>query len=271
MFKRRGVFLVFVSLVMGIAAAWAANNWVQSRLGPSGHEAVETDTVIAAAMDIPYGTEIEARHVKVMTLPRGTAPENAIRETAQIEGMVATADVLRGEILMKDRFAEHGTGSTLAALIEKGMRAVTVRVDDVVGVAGFLLPGNRVDVLASRMDSRTRRANTETILKNLKVLAVDQTAQTERNDPVVVRAVTLEMTPVQSEKLVKAKAEGTIQLALRNPLAEEQEEEVAVEEPPAPKPAPKPVVRRAPVRRSPPSTTITVIRGTTVDTEKSKG
>jgi pilus assembly protein CpaB len=270
MFKRRGVFLVFVSLVMGIAAAWAANNWVQSRLGPSGDQAVETDTVVAAAMDIPYGTEIEARHVKVMTLPRGTAPENAIRETAQIEGMVATTDVLSGEILMKDRFAEHGAGSTLAALIEKGMRAVTVRVDDVVGVGGFLLPGNRVDVLASRLDSRTRRAQTETILKNLKVLAVDQTAQTERNDPVVVRAVTLEMTPAQSEKLVKAKAEGTIQLALRNPLAEE-EQEVAVEEPPAPKPAPKPVVRRAPVRRSPPSTTITVIRGTTVDTEKSKG
>jgi pilus assembly protein CpaB len=265
MFKRRGAFLVVVSLLMGIAAAWAANNWVKTRLGPDAQQAVETDTVMAAAMDIPYGTKIEARHVKVLTLPKGTAPENAIREAAQVEGMVATVDVLRGEILMKDRFAEHGAGSTLAALIEKGMRAVTVRVDDVIGVAGFLLPGNRVDVLASRIDSRSRRAITETILKNLKVLAVDQTAQTEQNDPVVVRAVTLEMTPEDSEKLVKAKAEGTIQLALRNPLAED--EAVAAE----PEPEPKPVVRRAPVRRAAPAPTVTVIRGTTVDTTKSRG
>jgi pilus assembly protein CpaB len=250
MFKRRGMFLMFVSLFMGVAAAWAANNWVQSRLGPTGQKAVETDTVIAAAMDIPYGTDLEARHIKVMTLPKGTAPENAIRDAAEVEGKVATTDILRGEILMKDRFAEHGTGSTLAALIEKGMRAVTVRVDDVIGVAGFLLPGNRVDVLASRMDQRSHRAVTETILKNLKVLAVDQTAQTEKNDPVVVRAVTLEMTPEDSEKLVKAKAEGTIQLALRNPLAEE---EVASE------------------HRAPPAPAITVIRGTTVDTSKEKG
>jgi pilus assembly protein CpaB len=267
MFKRRGTFLVFVSLLMGIAAAWAANSWVKTRIGPDARQAVETDTVMAAAMDIPYGTKVEARHVKVLTLPKGTAPENALREAAQVEGTVATTDILRGEILMKDRFAEHGTGSTLAALIEKGMRAVTVRVDDVIGVAGFLLPGNRVDVLASRLDSRTQRATTETILKNLKVLAVDQTAQTDKHDPVVVRAVTLEMRPDDSEKLVKAKAEGTIQLALRNPLADDE----AVASEPDPEPVAKPVVRRAPVRRASPAPTITVIRGTTVDTTKSKG
>jgi pilus assembly protein CpaB len=265
MFKRRGLFLVVVSLAMGVAAAWAANNWVQTRLGPTASQDVSVDVVIAAAIDIPYGTKIEPRHVKVLALPQGTAPERAIRESGHVEGMVAMTEVLRGEILMRDRFAAHETGSTLAALVQKDMRAITVRVDDVVGVAGFLLPGNRVDVLASRLDNSTRRATTETILQNLKVLAVDQTASTDKNEPVIVRAVTLEMSPPQSEALVKAKEEGRIQLTLRNPLAQE---EVVVQEPPPP-PAPAPVVRPAPRRTAPANTNITIIRGTSVDTTKS--
>lgn len=263
MFKRRGTFLVLLSLFMGVAAAWAANNWVRTRLAPAEGAPADTEFVIAAALDIPYGTKVEGRHIKVLTLPLGTAPERAIRDAAKIEGMVATSDVMRGEILLQDRFAEHETGSTLAALVQKDMRAVTVRVDDVVGVAGFLLPGNRVDVLASRLDTMTRRAQTETILKNLKVLAVDQSASTDKNEPVIVRAVTLEMSPDQTEVLVKAREEGTIQLTLRNPLAPEEEPVVAQ----APPPPPRPVVRPAP-RPAPVETTITVIRGTNVDTTK---
>ena len=117
------------------------------------------------------------------------------------------------------------------------MRAVTVRVDDVIGVAGFLLPGNRVDVLAARREAISR-ATAETIVRDVKVLAVDQTAATEKNEPVIVRAVTLEVNPEQAEVLVKAKEEGSIQLTLRNPL----DDEVFVEEP---APAPAPVVRQA--------------------------
>src|SRR5262245_334380 len=124
MFKRRGLFLVLISLVMGVFAAWAANKWVQTRLGPAAEDEVEVDAVVAAALDIPYGTKLEGRHIRMLTLPAGTAPELAVRETAQIEGMVATTNILRGEILMRDRFAEHGTGSTLAALVQKDMRAV---------------------------------------------------------------------------------------------------------------------------------------------------
>ena len=142
------------------------------------------------------------------------------------------------------------------------MRAVTVRVDDVVGVAGFLLPGNHVDVLATKLDQRSRTARTETILKNLKVLAVDQTASTDSNDPVIVRAVTLQMLPEQSETLVKAKEEGTIQLTLRNPL-----EQIAVEVPKAKPAAPQQRVAASAPRRS---SSITVIRGTRVDVTKAK-
>ncbi len=179
--------------------------------------------------------------------------------------MVATSDILRDEILMRNRFAAHETGSTLAALVQNNMRAVTVRVDDVVGVAGFLLPGNRVDVLASRVDRQTQRASTETILENLKVLAVDQTSSTDQDEPVIVRAVTLEMTPADSEEIVKAKEEGTIQLTLRNPL---EPERIVAEAPPPPPPVARPVVRAPPRRPAPVETTITVIRGTQVDTTR---
>ena len=141
------------------------------------------------------------------------------------------------------------------------MRAVTVRVDDVVGVAGFLLPGNTVDVLASRKFA-SKRAITETILRNIKVLAVDQTASADDNEPVIVRAVTLEMLPRQAEELFRARTEGTIQLTLRNPL------EGDYVPPPAPPPK-KRVVRRAPPKRPTP-TEVIVIRGTTVDKTKPK-
>lgn len=263
MMRRRGVLLVSLSLVMGLLAAWGANNWVQGRLA-SGEEDGKVN-VVAAAMEIPYGTKLEERHLRIIGVPQEAVPDGSVTDLKAAIEMVATTNIERGELLNRSRLAAHAQGSTLAALINEKMRAITVRVDDVVGVAGFLLPGNRVDVLASRVDMRSKRATTETILKNLKVLAVDQTAATDQDEPVIVRAVTLEVKPDQSEVLVKAQEEGSIQLTLRNPL----EEDVALAPTPAPRVA-APV--RAPVRTqsAPRSSTVQVIRGTTVNNEKAR-
>ncbi len=266
--KRRGMFLVIFSLCMGAFAAWAANGWVNQRLTAASEVDEGAKPVVVAAMDIPYGTKVEGRHMKIVHLPQDSVPGTSFSVLEDAAGMVATTDISRGEVLVSTRLARHDGGSTLAALVQENMRAVTVRVDDVVGVAGFLLPGNRVDVLATRMERGSRRARTETILTNIKVLAVDQTAATQQNDPVIVRAVTLELTPGQSEQIVKAKEEGTIQLTLRNPLDEEADKpQVAMKAPalPAPKRSSKPAVSR------PSSTaTVTVIRGTHVDKLKTK-
>jgi pilus assembly protein CpaB len=134
----------------------------------------------------------------------------------------------------------------------------------VVGVAGFLLPGNRVDVLAIRGGRGNTRATTDTVLHNIKVLAVDQTTATEKNDPIIVRAVTLELSPDQALVLVKAKAEGEIQLTLRNPV----DTQVAKTEAPEPAPVVKPA--RVYARAAPSSTTIQVIRGTHVGKVKTE-
>jgi pilus assembly protein CpaB len=250
--------LIALSLLLAIGAAWAANQWVQARTAAPDSMQSSTAPVVTAAMDIPFGTKIEARHLATIQMLRGTEPSGSFHEVKEVEGKVTRAALLSGEILLAGRFAEQGSGSTLAAVVEKNMRAVTVRVDDVVGVGGFLLPGNRVDVLGSR-DISHGEAVTETILENVRVLAVDQTAATEKNEPVVVRAVTLEVTPEQAEVLVKWKEQGSLQLTLRNPLDERLEQ----------KPKEAPVVAKAPVRRKPPAPapSVTVIRGTDVNNQ----
>jgi pilus assembly protein CpaB len=247
--------------VFGAAAAWSAKNWVEQRTR-AGQVTDAGSSVVVAAMEIPYGTAIEGRHLKVIVVPTGTSLGNHFSNLKEVEGLIAAQKVLTGEVLLKERFSKSGAGSTLAALIKPDMRAVTVRVDDVVGVAGFLLPGNRVDVVASRKVND--RATTETVLMNINVLAVDQTTTQDKNEPVVVRAVTLEMTPQEAEVLVRAREEGRIQLTLRNPTDEFRPQLVATPEPPPPVVKP---TRRAPRPAAP---TVTIIRGTLVDTtEKS--
>lgn len=262
MFKGRGLLLIAMSVLMAVGAAYTANRWVSAQV--VGEEEFEGIRAVAAAMDIPYGTKVESRHLRYVEVPDEMAPIGIFTSTEDVEGTVATIGIARGEILIANRFAAHTSGSTLAALVGENMRALTVRVNDVIGVAGFLLPGNRVDVLASRKNNQ--RATTETILRDIKVLAVDQTASTEANEPVIVRAVTLEMTPKQTEILVKAREEGSIQLTLRNPLEAEPK--------PEPEPLPAPVKKRVAVKKPAPvrdsSTTVTIIRGTKVADKKTK-
>jgi pilus assembly protein CpaB len=254
MIKRKGMVLLLFSLAMGVGAAWVANKWLTMRVMPSAEAAVGQTPVVMAALKIPYGTKVEAQHLKVINMPQEAVPEGTYRAPSEVVGWVATQTVLPGEILIKERFAEHLGGSTLSALVGSSMRALTVRVDDVVGVAGFLLPGNYVDVVSSRRVQETAVA--KTIVQNVKVLAVDQTSATDKNDPIIVRAVTLEVTPPQAEDIAKASQEGKIQLTLRNPNDQRVVEAAA---PPAPAPL---KIAAAPAR--PP--VITIVRGTDVST-----
>jgi len=257
MIKRRGFMLILISLVMALGAAWVARNWVQGGLRvhsapPPGMQ------VVVAAMEIPFGTKVESRHLKTIQLPRGAEVGHHFEKLEDVMGLLAIQKIIAGEILLKERFADRAAGNTLAAILKPDMRAMTVRVDDVIGVAGFLLPGNHVDVVAARVVNQ--RAETQTVLRDLNVLAVDQTAAQDKDQPVVVRAVTLEVTPKQAEVLVKAREEGRIQLTLRNPSDHPEPELVAEVE------APKPVVKKARVAETPAPRrdSVTIIRGTNV-------
>lgn len=258
--KTRTLVLFGIAVTMGIGAAWIANNWILQRTVPMAHATVATTPVVVAAIKIPFGQKIENIHVKAIAMPDGSVPEGIFNEPAEVEGMVATQALIPGEIVFQERVADHIGGSTLAVMVTPKMRAVTVRVNDVIGVAGFLLPGNSVDVLASR--KRKKQAVTRTLLQDIKVLAVDQKASPDKDEPVIVRAVTLEMTPKQAEKLVKARVEGSLQLTLRNPL----DDEVI-----APKKK-KPRKRKVRVKVKPPPPpelpSVTVIRGTAIQETK---
>jgi pilus assembly protein CpaB len=272
MFTRRGPILVVVSLLLAVAAAWLANRWLTAQTVPK-EAGPNTVPVVAAAMDIPFGTTVENRHVTVIQMLKDSAPSGVFSAVTEVEGKVARASIMKGEILLAARLTEEGAGSTLAAVVSPNMRAVSVRVDDVVGVAGFLLPGNFVDVVSAyQKESETY---SETVIQNVRVLAVDQTASSDKNEPVIVRAVTLEVTPEDAERLVLAKQRGAIQLALRNPLDTMVAElartptvatPVAAAPPPPPAP-PRPVARRA--SKGPPRAApgVTVIRGTEVEKE----
>jgi len=261
----RTLMLIGLSLVLGLGAAFLANNWLNARLNASPDD--NSQNVVVATMEIPFGQMVEAQHVTVVRMPKDTVPDDAFDATDKVVGKIATFAMLRGDIVRGARLAEHLGGSTLASLIATDKRAISVRVDDVVGVGGFLLPGNRVDVLATKKDGNGNNAQSETILEDLRVLAVDQTASTDKTQPVVVRAVTLEMTSEEAETLVKAQTEGKLQLALRNPLDNQKKplatvaEPVAMVEKPAPK-ASKPVVRRRE------GGGVTIIRGTEVEVAK---
>jgi pilus assembly protein CpaB len=260
--KRRGLMLIVFSLALAIGAAWVARNWVQARLSAS-NSADPVQTVIVAAMEIPFGTKVEGRHLKTITLPVNAAVGNHFEKPDQVEGLISLQKVIAGEILLKERFADRNAGSTLAAIVKPDMRAVTVRVDDVIGVAGFLMPGNHVDVVAARVDNG--HAETHTVLHNLNVLAVDQTAAQDKDQPVVVRAVTLEMSPKQAEVLVKAREEGRIQLTLRNPLDQTSDDADLLADNQPKAPAKK--VHAQP--RPAPNNGVIIIRGTNIHSSES--
>lgn len=251
--RGRGLVLVLVSIVCAGLAAVIASRWMNARAAALEAAKPGLVKVAVAAIEIPFGTKLEPRHITTIDMLENSLPADVFTSIEEPVGKVAKATILPGELLLKPRFVDHGVGSTLAAVVSPNMRAVSIRVDDVVGVGGFLLPGNRVDVVASHQ--RNGRSFADTILSDVKVLAVDQSASTDSNEPVVVRAVTLEVTPEGAEKLMSARELGRLQLTLRNPL----DDSVIEKKPEAP--APQPVVRR---QQAPAAPTIQVIRGTSV-------
>lgn len=212
--------MLIIALVLAGGAAWMAKRWVDSQTTKQPDLADSaTAYVYVAATNIPFATRIEKSQIKLMAWPKSNVPSEAFTEADvqadpnAIIGKVTQRDFYADEILLKPQIKEHVGGSTLSALIKEGMRAISVRVNDVAGVAGFILPGNKADIIASR-----GQGETYTLLKNVKILAIDQTTSTDQDKPAVVRALTLEVTPKQAEILVQAMQSGSLQFTLRNPM-----------------------------------------------------
>lgn len=213
--------LLVLAVFFGGVAAYLAAGWLKATSRQAQHAAgqtVPTTPVVVAAKDIVPGTSLEGGLLKVVQWPQDARVEGAMLDPEQLRGRVARFPLAPGEVILESKLAPKGAPGGLAGIIEPDKRAVTVKVDEASGVAGFVLPGNRVDVLVtiSRSDFKDDPI-TQVVLQNLLVLGIGQDIEAHRGGekPKVVPTVTLQVTPEESEKLALAAKEGNITLALR--------------------------------------------------------
>jgi len=212
--RSRGMLMLLIAAIAGLGAVLLAARWMQSQNSGQGRVAV-------AYTEIPLGSSITPEMVQMVEWPQGNLPPGAFTELEKVHGRVVTGTLQRGEPVLEARLAPVGTKGGLSAVVPAGKRAMTVRVNDVVGVAGFALPGTFVDVMVNTQTEGSKnndRDNTisKIVLDRILVLAVAQEADRDSTKPKVVNAVTLEVTPQQAELLDLARSVGSLSLVLRN-------------------------------------------------------
>jgi pilus assembly protein CpaB len=205
-----------LALAVGLLVSYTVYNRLRTFAGSGNNE--RGVPVVMAADDIQVGTKLEAHDVHVVTLPQSAVPPGAFTGTSQVLGRGAILPVSKGEFILPSKLAAVNAGAGLPSMIPQGMRAVSVRVNDVVSVAGFVQPGTHVDVLATGQGGGNDRQTT-TVLENVLVLAVGKSL--DRNpvaDAQTAPVITLAVSPDDAQKLALVSQEGRIQLSLRNPM-----------------------------------------------------
>jgi len=274
--RTRLLMIGFVALALGAIVSYSVYRTLQSRTGGDAPPGVD---IVVAANDIPVGAKVGDNDVKVVRFPAADLPPNCFHLKSSVVGRGAILPIARGEFFLPNKLAGENAGSGMPSLIPPGMRAVSVRVNEVIGVAGFVVPGTRVDVLLTGNPTGAADQRTTTVLENVAVIATGQ--KLERNtagDPQVTPVITLLVSPDDAQKLTLATTEGRIQLALRNPLDTKQQELESVNtgalykgvSAPAPVTAPRPkAIKHITLQASPPSAyPVEVIKGTKRDITK---
>jgi pilus assembly protein CpaB len=223
---RSRIFAVLaVAILAGGGLAYGTYNLVNNNQAPQGAQTPTVDVVVAAT-DLQLGAELKADDLRVVKFPQGQAPEGVFSNPADLTGRGVVSPLVKNEPILPGKLAAKEAGAGLPPIIPAGQRALSVRVDDVIGVAGYVLPGSRVDVLTTVNPTEHQTdMTTKVILSNVQVLAAGtRIDQDQENKPVQVTVVTLLVAPEQAERLALASTEGKIQLALRNPLDQENPE-----------------------------------------------
>jgi pilus assembly protein CpaB len=212
--------VLFLALTCGAAAATLALRYIRARSTPMMAVEVRKAHVVIASRDIPVGTVIREGDVEVLDWPGTSAPAGYLPALEDAIGRGLITSVHQNEPILEAKLAPTGMGGGLTTMISAGMRAVSVKVDEVIGVAGFVLPDTRVDVLLTLdKGGATREPATEVLMQNVRTLAAGQEIQrNEEGKPRSVPVVTLLVSPQQAETLALAANQGRIQLALRNGL-----------------------------------------------------
>lgn len=230
--NKRFLVVLVGATVFGLVAAVAVGRYLSSAQALTAN----MQSVVVAKVEIPVGAKLVAEQLTVVRVPNDALPDGTFESVDKVIGRVAVVSIAPREPMTDYKLAPEGAAAGLSAVIPEGYRAMTVKVDDVVGVAGFARPGALVDVVVVIEPSGERQNNegpiSKIVLQNIKVLAsgqsIDQPKQDDR-DAQQVKAVTLQVTPEQAEKLALASSEGKLQLVMRNSVDQGDEQTQGVD------------------------------------------
>lgn len=213
---KRGLIFIVVALVMASMAA--AGVYLYLKEVPGAVAGLpETRPVVVASTDLTFGTTLKEEHLRVVEFPKSAAPQGSFSTIDSVLNQTTKVFVVNGEPMLASKLSAMGGG--LSVRVPPDMRAMSVKVNEVTGVGGFVLPGDRVDVLVTvDLVSGTNNAVTKTILQDLEVLASGTKTETKNNQNVTVQTVTVLVDPDGAEKLALAVDQGSVHLALRNPV-----------------------------------------------------
>lgn len=273
--RNRALVLLFFALASGALAAFLALRYLRQQTTPLARQEPARQEMVVAARALPVGTVVGEQDVKTISWSGGQLPPGYIGSVQQVVGRGLLTSVEPNEPILAGKLAAQGAGGGLQVLIDEGMRAISIGVDQVVGVSGFVLPNSRVDVLLTMAPPGTgNEQTTKIIMQDVKTLAAGTTIQQDKEGkPLPVPVITLLVSPEQAETLALASQQGRIQLALRNALdtatiTTRGTRVSALMGTVGPRPGPR---RAAPVRTGPPvptPTTVEVYRGGVRSLEK---
>jgi pilus assembly protein CpaB len=213
--------IIFMAIISGAVATYGIHNYIENQALKQEKPKVIVAPVVIAAHNLPSGVTLEPNLLKIREWPVDIIPPGSFVDSTQVVNRVTKTEIYANEAVIENKLAPKGSVGGVTSLIPPGMRAITVAVNIVSGVAGFILPNTRVDVLTTV--SNSNQAKTKIILQNVLVLAVDQTYRKNDDDPVTVKSVTVLVTPEEAEKLTLATTEGKLHLVLRNSSDEGKE------------------------------------------------
>ncbi|HEY5965176.1 MAG TPA: Flp pilus assembly protein CpaB [Xanthobacteraceae bacterium] len=221
--RKSTVIMIAFAVVFGLLAVFVAQTWLNSAAEQrmksleANKKPVSTRTIVVAAKPLRFGNEVTREHLREVPWPEASLPAGSFAKADEIltgGKRVALAAVEPKEPMLASKMTGPGQRATLSAMLRDGLKAVTVRVNDVDGVGGFVLPGDHVDVSLTRQIDKGN-ATSEVVLQNVRVLAIDQTADERLEKPAVVKAVTLEVDVIGAQKMSLAASVGSLSLILR--------------------------------------------------------
>ncbi len=220
------LLMIILATVFGSAAVFFANTWLANQVprqtaAPAAMPVEERATIVVAAKDFTFGDPLQAETLKEIPWSKSAVPEGAFSKISEltVDGRrVALASISTNEAILKWKISGAGGRASLSTTVTEGMRAVSIRVDDVVGVGGFVLAGDRVDLLYTRNANRNNdneSATNDVLVQNVRVLAIDQVVDQKNEKPVVARVVTVEVEAADAQKVALAQNTGSVMLSLR--------------------------------------------------------